>query len=56
MQDRGRGGRENKVMFMGNFGCGAIEEVVLTCDFRVKVKACLSEAQLSITRTSLVEL
>lgn len=39
MQDRGRGGKgKNKVMFMGNFGCDAIEEVVLTCDVRVNVE------------------
>jgi hypothetical protein len=41
MQDRGRGGEgreKNKVMFMGNFGCDAIEEVVLTCDVRVSVE------------------
>ncbi len=25
-------------MFMGNFGCGAIKEVVLTCDVKVRTK------------------
>ena len=38
----GVGGKENKVMFMGNFGCDAIEEVVLTCDVRFKVRVKLT--------------